>query len=103
MWECGNVGMRECGSEGLRHAGGIPSLPHSRIPSFHDSLAFIKIIRRRTIERPTMAVALGYLLAAFQLFVIVVFHAQRAADVVHHVLIRRRVVAAWRLVADGVG
>jgi hypothetical protein len=50
-----------------------------------------------------MPIALDDLVAALELFVVVVVDAQRLADLVDAILIRRRVVAARRFVADGVG
>src|SRR6185503_5990844 len=49
-----------------------------------------------------MLVALGDLRLAFQFFVVVVLHADRTADVVDHILIRCRVVAARRFIAHAV-
>ena len=48
-----------------------------------------------------MTIAIRDLRAALQFLVVVVFDAERAADVVDHILIGRRVVAARRFVADG--
>jgi hypothetical protein len=45
-------------------------------------------------------IALTDLVGAFQFLVVVVLDAQRLADVVHPILIGRRVVAARRFVAD---
>src|SRR4029079_3717364 len=43
------------------------------------------------------------LCVCLELFVVLVLDAERAADIVHAILIRRRVVAAWRFVAYRVG
>ena len=50
-----------------------------------------------------MLVALGDLVGRLQLFVVLVLDAERLADVVDAILVGRRVVAAGRFVADGVG
>ena len=50
-----------------------------------------------------MRIAFGDLRAALQFLVVFVLDAERAADLVDHILIRRRVVAARRFVADGFG
>jgi hypothetical protein len=47
-------------------------------------------------------IALGDLVGAFQLLVVLVLYAERLADIVDAILIRRRIVAARRFVADGV-
>ena len=60
-------------------------------------------ILRRGIELPAVAIAIGNLGAALQLFVIVVLDAQGAADVVDDVLIGSGVVAAGGFVANGLG
>jgi hypothetical protein len=49
-----------------------------------------------------VAIALGDLVGAFQLLVVLVLDAERLADIVHPILIRRRIVAARRFVADGI-
>ena len=50
-----------------------------------------------------MAIAGLDLVGAFQLLVVVVFKAERAADFIHDILIRRRIVSARRLVSRAVG
>ena len=50
-----------------------------------------------------MLVAVGDLIAAAQFLVVLILHAERLADVVDDVLVRRRVVAARCLVAGEVG
>ena len=49
-----------------------------------------------------MAVAFGDLVAANQFLVVLIGHAKRAADVVHSILIRGRVIAARGFVTHGV-
>ncbi len=50
-----------------------------------------------------MPIAIGDLVAALQLFVVLVLDTQRASDFIDDILIRRRVVAAGSLVTRGVG
>src|SRR5206468_13020877 len=60
------------------------------------------ILRRGGVQFPPVLVALDQLLACFQRLVIIVLNAQRLADVVDDVLIGRRVVATWGLLAGEV-
>jgi hypothetical protein len=60
------------------------------------------VVRRGRIELPAVPIAFHDLVAAFELFAVFVVDAEGAADVVHAVLIRGRVVAARGLVADRV-
>src|SRR4051812_20465067 len=49
-----------------------------------------------------MVIALGELFAALQFLVVLIFDAERAADIVHAPLVRRGIVAARRFVAHGI-
>lgn len=49
-----------------------------------------------------MSVPLGDFVAALQFLIVLVLDAERAADVVHAILIGRRIVSTRRFVADGV-
>jgi hypothetical protein len=50
-----------------------------------------------------MAVALGYLVPAFELLVVCVLNPERLPDIVDAILIGRRVVSARSFVAHGIG
>src|SRR5688572_24592624 len=65
-------------------------------------LPIVPIVRRGGIQFPPISIALGDLLLALELLVVLVFDAHRAADVVHDVLVGRWIVAARRLVSDAV-
>src|SRR5581483_299696 len=62
-------------------------------------LAVLVVFRRRRVELPAVPIALRHLVGRAELFVVLIFHADGAADVVHHVLVGRRVVAPRGLVA----
>ena len=49
-----------------------------------------------------MLVALGNLFAALELLVVRVFDPERATDFIDAILIRRRIVAAWRFITNGI-
>ena len=61
------------------------------------------VVRRRRIEFPAVAIAFEDFVAALQFLIVLVLDAERLADVVDAILIGRRIVAARRFVADGVG
>src|SRR5690349_7490751 len=68
------------------------------------SLLFVgPVVGRGRVELPAVSIPLGDLLAALELFVVVVGDAERLADVIHAILIRRRVVSARGFVTDCVG
>src|SRR5688572_21623714 len=66
-------------------------------------VAIVIVFRRSGIELPALLIALRDLLLALELLVVFVLHAHCAADVVHDVLIGRRVVATWCFISDAVG
>src|SRR5207244_5365685 len=57
------------------------------------------ILSRGRVVLPAMLVAFGDLVGSLQLFCIVIFHAQRAADFFDDVLIGGGIIAAGRFVA----
>src|SRR6478672_7732077 len=66
-------------------------------------VVLVVVFGRRGIELPAVLVAVGDLVRPLELLVVLVLDAERAADVVHAILVRRRVVAAGRFVAYRVG
>src|SRR5581483_6202197 len=62
-------------------------------------LALLVVFGRRRVQLPAVPVALGDFVGGPELFVVLILHANRAADVVDQILIGRRVVAAGGLVA----
>ncbi len=64
------------------------------------SVAVAVVFRRSGIELPPVTIAVRDLVGSAQLLVVLIFHAERLGDIVHAILIRRRVVAARRLVAN---
>src|SRR5947208_8443447 len=80
--------------------------PQSSIFSRHSAVALLGpvliVLGRRRIQFPAVFVALGDLVGGFEFLAVLVLNPERLPDVVHAILIGRRVVAARRFVADGV-
>src|SRR6188472_4785910 len=74
-----------------------------RSPKTEDLSSFIPIVGRRWVELPAIAISLCDLRLALQFLVVLILDAHGAPDVVHEILIRRRVVAAGCFIADAVG
>src|SRR2546425_4766747 len=75
----------------------------SRIKNQESKLSLVVVLARGRVEFPAVAIAFDDLLLALELFVVLVFHADRLADIVDDVLVGRRIVAARRFIADAVG
>src|SRR5688500_1817804 len=88
--------------EGRRVAWNPPGARRHTLTRFC-RLPLVPILRRCGIQLPTVAIAFSDLVGAFQLLVVLILDADGAADVVHDVLVGRRVVPAGRFVADAVG
>src|SRR5687767_12207250 len=66
-------------------------------------LSLVEVVGGGRVVLPAVFVALDDLVGALELFVVLVFDAERHADIVHVVLIGRWVVAPGRFVASAVG
>src|SRR5688572_7614625 len=66
-------------------------------------VVLVVVLGGRRVEFPALLVAIADLLLALQLLVVLVLDAERLTDVVDDVLVRGRVVAAGRFVANRVG
>ncbi len=64
-------------------------------------VAIIEIIRRCGIQFPSLSIALDDFLSALQFLIVVILDAEGTADLLHNVLIGRRIVAAGCFIADG--
>src|SRR5689334_14856022 len=87
-------------------AGRRPGRQRARVARWRASAALAAlavIVRGGRIQLPAVLVALGDLVGALQLLVVVVFDAEGVADFVDAILVRRRVVAARGFVAARVG
>ena len=83
--------MAKAKADGRRQ---MPELPASAIS--HDSFPISIVLSGSRIQLPPVLVALDDFVARLQLLVVLVFHAERLADVVDDVLVGGRIVAAWR-------
>src|SRR4030095_11526651 len=79
------------------------NMPVARSPGEGGSLPIFPVVRRCRIELPAVLVPLGDLALAFEFLVVLILHADRAADVVDDVLIWRGIVTPRCFITDAVG